>query len=101
MGSSRISRDGPVNITLPAGELVDARLGVLGHLEFLENPGHDLFAVFFGGIRGQPQLGGVMQCLAHRQLRVHHIVLWHHADAVSHDGVLSVDPVTFEGHLAR
>ncbi|SLE36324.1 Uncharacterised protein [Mycobacteroides abscessus subsp. massiliense] len=42
-----------------------------------------------------------MQRLTDGQLWVHHVVLRHHADAVSHDGVLGVHPVPFEGHLAR
>ncbi|SHU54144.1 Uncharacterised protein [Mycobacteroides abscessus subsp. abscessus] len=41
-------------LALSTRQLVDACLGVLGHLEFLENPGHDLLAILLGGIRRQP-----------------------------------------------
>jgi hypothetical protein len=82
---------------LAAGELVHPSVGVLGQVEFLQHLRDDLGAFLFAGVRRQPQLGGVTQCLVHRQLAMHHIVLRHHADPAAHRRVLGVDVVAFEG----
>ena len=65
---------------MPAGELVDPGVGVLGQVEFLEDLGDDLGAVGFAGVGRQPELGGIAQRLVHRQLPVHDVVLRDHPD---------------------
>ena len=87
-------------LALTAGELVDAGVAVLGHLEFLEHLRDDLFAVVLGGVRRQPQFGGVHQRLVDGQLAVHDVVLRHHADPGAQRGVLGVDVVALERHRA-
>ena len=81
---------------LPAGELVDAGVGVLGQVEFLEHLRDDLGAFLFAGVRRQSQLGGVTQRLVDRQLPVHHVVLRDHPDSAAHRRVLGVDVVALE-----
>ena len=70
---------------------------MLCHFKLTENLRHYLLAVFGGGVRWQPQLGGVHQRLIHRQLPVHHIVLGHHPDPRAQRGVVRVDVVALEG----
>ena len=109
VGSSRISSDGPVSsssrhrraFALTAGQLVDAGVGMPGHLEFLEHLRDDLRTVGLIGVRWQPQFGGIHQRLVDGELAVHHVVLGHHADAGPQRGVLGVDVVAFERHHAR
>ena len=109
VGSSRISSDGPGQqlhrhgcaLALTTGELVDAGLAVLRHLEFLEHLRDDPFAVFFVGVRRQPQLGREHQRLVDGQLAVHHVVLGHHPDPGAQRRVLGVDVVALEGDGAR
>ena len=87
-------------LALPAGQLVDPGVEVLGHLELFENLGDDLFAVGLRGVRRQPQLGGVHQGLPDGELAVHHVVLRDHADSASQRGVFGVDVVAFEADRA-
>ena len=86
-------------LALAAGELVDAGVEVLGHLEFFEHLVDDLLAVGLGGVGRQPQFGGVHQGLADGELAVHDVVLRHHADSGAQRGVLGVDVVALERHL--
>jgi hypothetical protein len=45
---------------LPAGEPIDAGVGVAGQLQFLEHPAHRFSALLVGGVR-QAQFGGESQ----------------------------------------
>ena len=104
VGSSRISSDRPGQqfhrhrraFALPAGQLVDAGVGVLGQLQLFEHLGDDLGAVGFGGVWRQSQFGGVAQRLIHGELAVHDVVLGDHADAGAQRRVLGVDVVSLE-----
>ena len=81
---------------LPAGELVDAGVGMLGHLELFEDLRDHLGAVLFGGVRREAQLGGIHQRLVDGQFAVYHVVLGNHADPGAQRRILGMDVVAFE-----
>jgi hypothetical protein len=85
---------------LSAGKLVDSGVGVLGQVEFFEDLSDDLGPVGFAGVGWQAEFGGVAQCLVHRQLAVHDIVLGDHADPAAQRRVLGMDVVPLERHRA-
>ncbi len=83
---------------LPPGEAVDPGAGVLGELEFAEHPGDHLVAVGTGGVRWQPQFGGVAEGLTDGELPVEHVVLGNETDPGAQRLVFGVHAVAVELH---
>lgn len=106
MGSSRKSSDGSVSLegdarafALAATQAVDAGVGVGDEFELaddLVDPGAARGRVEIGG---EPQLRGVVEGLAHRELRVDDVVLRHESDAVAQFGEVVVEVAAVERHL--
>lgn len=75
---------------LPAGEAIDAGVGMLGQLQLVENPGDHHFTVGAGGVRWQPELCGITEGPPEGQLPMDDVVLRDHADTRAQYRVLGV-----------
>ena len=78
-------------LALPAGEGVDPLLAAVGQAEQLDHLGDALPALLARHVTGEAQRGREAQCPADGELAVQHVVLGHHADAVTQLRIVLVE----------